>query len=42
MIPYDRQEFSEPDIQAVDDVLRLEFLTHGPGVPAFERAVALL
>ena len=28
------------DIQAVDDVLRSEFLTQGPVVPAFEQTVA--
>jgi UDP-4-amino-4,6-dideoxy-N-acetyl-beta-L-altrosamine transaminase len=40
MIPYARQEISEADIQAVVDVLRSDFLTQGPTVPAFERAVA--
>lgn len=40
MIPYGRQEISEADIQAVVDVLRSEFLTQGPAVPAFERAIA--
>ncbi len=40
MIPYARQEISEADIQAVVDVLRSEFLTQGPVVPAFEKAVA--
>jgi UDP-4-amino-4,6-dideoxy-N-acetyl-beta-L-altrosamine transaminase len=39
-IPYGRQLISEDDIQAVTDVLRSEFLTQGPVVPAFERAVA--
>jgi UDP-4-amino-4,6-dideoxy-N-acetyl-beta-L-altrosamine transaminase len=40
MIPYGRQEISEADIQAVVDVLRSEFLTQGPAVPAFEKSVA--
>ena len=40
MIPYGRQDISEADIQAVVDVLRSDFLTQGPAVPAFENAVA--
>jgi len=40
MIPYGRQSISEEDVQAVVDVLRSDFLTQGPVVPAFERAVA--
>ena len=40
MIPYGRQSISEADIQAVIDVLRSDFLTQGPTVPAFENAVA--
>jgi UDP-4-amino-4,6-dideoxy-N-acetyl-beta-L-altrosamine transaminase len=40
MIPYGRQSISEQDIQAVVDVLRSDFLTQGPAVPAFEKAVA--
>jgi UDP-4-amino-4,6-dideoxy-N-acetyl-beta-L-altrosamine transaminase len=40
MIPYGRQHISEDDIQAVVDVLRSDFLTQGPTVPAFEKAVA--
>lgn len=40
MIPYGRQSISEADIQAVVDVLRSDFLTQGPAVPAFENAVA--
>ena len=39
-IPYGRQAITEADIQAVDAVLRSEFLTQGPVVPAFERTVA--
>lgn len=40
MIPYGRQDVSEADIQAVVNVLRSDFLTQGPAVPAFETAVA--
>jgi len=40
MIPYGRQDISEADIQAVVDVLRSDFVTQGPAVPAFESAVA--
>ncbi len=40
MIPYGRQDISEADIQAVLDVLKSDFLTQGPVVPAFEQATA--
>lgn len=40
MIPYGRQDISEDDIQSVVDVLRSDYLTQGPVVPAFEKAVA--
>jgi UDP-4-amino-4,6-dideoxy-N-acetyl-beta-L-altrosamine transaminase len=40
MIPYGRHEISEADIQAVVEVLRSDFLTQGPAVPAFEKAIA--
>lgn len=40
MIPYGRQQITEADIQAVVDVLRSDFITQGPVVPQFERAVA--
>ncbi len=40
MIPYGRQSISEADIEAVVDVLKSDFLTQGPVVPAFEEAVA--
>ncbi len=39
-IPYGRQEVTEEDIAAVTRVLRSDFLTQGPEVPAFERVVA--
>jgi UDP-4-amino-4,6-dideoxy-N-acetyl-beta-L-altrosamine transaminase len=40
MIPYGRQNVSQADIDAVVKVLRSDFLTQGPAVPEFERAVA--
>ena len=40
MIPYGRQDINQADIDAVVDVLRSDFLTQGPAVPAFESAVA--
>lgn len=40
MIPYGRQQISDADIQAVVDVLKSDYLTQGPAVPAFENAVA--
>lgn len=40
MIPYGRQEITPADIEAVVQVLRSDFLTQGPMVPAFETAVA--
>lgn len=40
MIPYGRQDISEEDIQAVVDILKSDYLTQGPAVPAFEQAVA--
>jgi UDP-4-amino-4,6-dideoxy-N-acetyl-beta-L-altrosamine transaminase len=40
MIPYGRQNISEEDIQAVVSVLRSDFLTQGPAIEAFEKAVA--
>ncbi len=40
MIPYGKQSLSEDDIQAVVDVLRSDFITQGPQVPAFEKALS--
>ena len=40
MIPYGRQDISEADIQSVVDVLRSDFLTQGPAIPAFEASIA--
>lgn len=40
MIPYGRHSIDESDIQAVVDVLRSGYLTQGPQIDAFEKAVA--
>lgn len=40
MIPYGRQDINQADIDAVVAVLRSDYLTQGPVVPAFEKAVA--
>lgn len=40
MIPYGRQDIGQDDIDAVVEVLRSDFITQGPVVPRFERAVA--
>lgn len=40
MIPYARQSIDTTDIEAVVAVLESDFLTQGPAVPRFERAVA--
>jgi UDP-4-amino-4,6-dideoxy-N-acetyl-beta-L-altrosamine transaminase len=40
MIPYGHQDISEADIQAVIEVLRSDWLTQGPAIERFERAVA--
>lgn len=39
MIPYGRQSITEAEIAAVNAVLRSDFLTQGPQVPAFEAAM---
>ena len=39
MIPYGRQTINQKDIDAVVEVLRSDFLTQGPMVPAFEKAI---
>jgi len=39
MIPYGRQSIDDDDINNVIDVLKSDFLTQGPAVPAFEKAV---
>ena len=40
MLFYGKQSISEEDIESVVEVLRSDFLTQGPVVPEFERAVA--
>lgn len=40
MIPYGRQSINDSDIEAVNDVLRSDFLTQGPVLPRFEGAVS--
>ena len=40
MIPYGRQNITDDDILEVEKVLRSDFLTQGPTVPRFERAVS--
>jgi UDP-4-amino-4,6-dideoxy-N-acetyl-beta-L-altrosamine transaminase len=40
MIPYGRQDVTQADIDAVVAVLGSDFLTQGPAVPRFEKAVS--
>lgn len=40
VIPYGHQSISEQDIQSVIDVLRSDWLTQGPAIDQFEKAVA--
>lgn len=40
MIPYGRQSIDEADIASVVEVLHSEWLTQGPGIAAFEEAMA--
>ncbi|WP_409306250.1 UDP-4-amino-4,6-dideoxy-N-acetyl-beta-L-altrosamine transaminase [Pectobacterium sp. B1J-3] len=40
MIPYGRQDINQADIDEVISVLKSDFLTQGPYVPAFEKRVA--
>ncbi len=39
MIPYGKQEITQQDIDGVIDVLKSDFLTQGPKVPEFEKAL---
>lgn len=40
MIPYGRQDVTDDDVAAVEAVLRSDYLTQGPAIPAFEQALA--
>lgn len=40
MIPYGRQDVNQTDIDAVIDVLKSDWLTQGPAIERFEKAVA--
>ena len=40
MIPYGKQDISQADISAVIKVLKSDFITQGPVVPAFEQTVS--
>ena len=40
MIPYGKQDIDQTDIDSVIEVLKSDFLTQGPKVPAFEQIVA--
>ncbi len=40
-IPYGRQEVSQEDIEAVQAVLKSDYLTQGPAIESFEKAVCL-
>jgi UDP-4-amino-4,6-dideoxy-N-acetyl-beta-L-altrosamine transaminase len=42
MIPYGQQSITSEDIDAVVDVLKSDFLTQGPQVPAFESCLTAL
>jgi UDP-4-amino-4,6-dideoxy-N-acetyl-beta-L-altrosamine transaminase len=39
-IPYGRQDIRDDDVDAVNEVLRSDWLTQGPTVPRFEAAIA--
>lgn len=39
MIPYGKQEITQEDIDSVTEVLKSDFLTQGPKVPAFEESI---
>lgn len=40
LIPYGRQDIQDSDVDAVVEVLKSDFLTQGPVVPRFEKAVS--
>lgn len=39
MIPYGKQEITQDDIDSVVEVLKSDFITQGPAVPRFEKAI---
>lgn len=39
MIPYGRQDITQEDIDCVVDVLKSDYITQGPQVPAFEKSL---
>lgn len=40
MIPYGKQEITQDDIDSVIEVLKSDFITQGPAVPRFEKAIS--
>ncbi|MDH5765602.1 MAG: UDP-4-amino-4,6-dideoxy-N-acetyl-beta-L-altrosamine transaminase [Gammaproteobacteria bacterium] len=40
MIPYGKQDITQEDIDSVVDVLKSEFITQGPAIPRFEKAIS--
>ena len=40
LVPYGRQDIQDSDVAAVLEVLKSDFLTQGPAVPLFEKAVS--
>jgi len=40
MIPYGKQDITQQDIDSVVDVLKSDFITQGPAVPRFEKAIS--
>ena len=40
MIPYGRQDVTDEDIEAVNKVLRSDFLTQGDALPEFEESIS--
>ncbi|PIR26663.1 MAG: UDP-4-amino-4,6-dideoxy-N-acetyl-beta-L-altrosamine transaminase [Deltaproteobacteria bacterium CG_4_10_14_0_2_um_filter_43_8] len=40
MIPYGRQDITQIDVDAVVKILRSDFLTQGPAIPVFEKAIS--
>ena len=39
MIPYGKQDINQNDIDAVIEVLKSDFITQGPKIPAFEKSI---